>query len=302
MPSRNDSPDDAAAFDVAVVGAGPGGYVAAIRCAQLGLRTVCIDKWADARGRPALGGTCLNVGCIPSKALLDSSHHFHNLTHLFPDHGISVEGARVDVAAMQARKDRVVSSLRRGVAGLLKKNRVELVTGEARLTPEGTVEVTADPPRTLRPRHVILAAGSVPAAIAAAPTDGDRVVDSEGALAFEAAPPRLAVIGAGVIGLELGSVWNRLGSEVVLLEALDDFLPAADREVAKQSLRFFRRQGLDIRLGQRVTGCEFGRRSGGGPLRGRGRIPPDRGGPARGRGRTPARHRGARPRGGGRRT
>ena len=121
MPARKDSQDDAAAFDVAVVGAGPGGYVAAIRCAQLGLRTVCIDKWTDARGRPALGGTCLNVGCIPSKALLDSSHHFHNLAYLFPGHGISVEGARVDVAAMQARKDRVVGSLGRGVAGLLRR-------------------------------------------------------------------------------------------------------------------------------------------------------------------------------------
>ena len=258
MASRKDSPDDAAAFDVAVVGAGPGGYVAAIRCAQLGLRTVCIDKWTDARGRPALGGTCLNVGCIPSKALLDSSHHFHNLAHLLPAHGISVEGARVDVAAMQARKNRVVGSLGRGVAGLLKKNRVELVTGTARLTGDGAVEVAGAAPRTLRPRHVILAAGSVPSTIAAAPTDGERIVDSAGALAFEETPARLAIIGAGVIGLELGSVWNRLGSEVALLEALEDFLPTADREVAKQALRIFRRQGLDIRLGQRVIGCEAG--------------------------------------------
>jgi len=258
MPSRKDSPDDAAAFDVAVIGAGPGGYVAAIRCAQLDLRTVCIDKWTDARGRPALGGTCLNVGCIPSKALLDSSHHFHNLAHLLPGHGIAVDGARIDVAAMQARKDKVVSSLRGGVAGLLKKNRVELVTGAARLTADGAVEVAGSAPRSIRARHIILATGSVPVTIEAAPTDGERVVDSEGALAFAETPPRLAVVGAGVIGLELGSVWSRLGSEVVLLEALEDFLPAADREVAKQSLRIFRRQGLDIRLGQRVTGCEPG--------------------------------------------
>ena len=258
MPPRKDSPDDAAAFDVAVVGAGPGGYVAAIRCAQLGLRTVCIDKWTDARGRPALGGTCLNVGCIPSKALLDSSHHFHNLAHLLPGHGIAVDGARIDVPAMQARKDRVVTSLRRGVAGLLKKNGVELVTGTARLTGNGTVEVAGAAPRSIHARHVVLAAGSVPVAIEAAPTDGERIVDSEGALAFAETPPRLAVIGAGVIGLELGSVWSRLGSEVVLIEALEDFLPAADRDVAKQALRIFRRQGLDIRLGQRVTGCEPG--------------------------------------------
>lgn len=173
-----------------------------------------------------------------------------------------MDGARIDVAAMQARKDKVVSSLRRGVAALLKKNGIELVTGTARLAEDGgiavEVEVAGSSPRTFRPRHVILAAGSAPAAISAAPTDGERVVDSEGALAFEEAPARLAVIGAGVIGLELGSVWSRLGSEVVLLEALEDFLPAADREVAKQALRTFRRQGLDIRLGQRVTGCEPG--------------------------------------------
>ena len=256
MPARNASPDDAAPLDVVVVGAGPGGYVAAIRCAQLGLRTACIDRWTDERGRAAPGGTCLNVGCIPSKALLDSSHHFHNVKHLFPGHGISVEGARIDVAAMQARKDRVVSSLRRDVGGLLAKNGVELVTGTARLTGDGAVEVAADLPRVLRPRHVILAAGSEPAALSVAPTDGERVVDSEGALAFAETPRRLGIIGAGVIGLELGSVWSRFGAETVLLEALDDFLPAADRDVAKEAFRILRRQGLDIRLGKRVTGCE----------------------------------------------
>ena len=257
--SPSSSPSgDAAALDVVVVGAGPGGYVAAIRCAQLGLRTACVDKWLDARGRSAPGGTCLNVGCIPSKALLDSSHHFHNVAHLLPGHGISVEGARVDVAAMQARKDKVVSSLRRGVGGLLKKNGVELVTGEARLTPEGAVEIAADPPRTLRPRHVILAAGSVPIDLAAAPVDGERIVDSAGALAFDATPGRLGIIGAGVIGLELGSVWSRLGAETVLLEALGDFLPAADRDIANEAFRVLRRQGLDIRLGKRVIGCRAG--------------------------------------------
>ena len=256
MPPRKTPSADPAACDVVVVGAGPGGYVAAIRCAQLGLRTVCIDKWTDGRGRPALGGTCLNVGCIPSKALLDSSHHFHNLSHLLPGHGISVDGARIDVAAMQARKSRVVASLGRGVAGLLRKNGVELVSGTARLTSDGAVEVGGASPRAFRPRHVVIAAGSVPATLAAAPGDGERIVDSEGALAFGETPRRLGIIGAGVIGLELGSVWNRLGSEVVLLEALEDFLPAADRDIAKDSLRILRRQGLDIRLGKRVTGCD----------------------------------------------
>ena len=256
MPPRKTPPAGPAACDVVVVGAGPGGYVAAIRCAQLGLRTVCVDKWTDGRGRPALGGTCLNVGCIPSKALLDSSHHFHNLSHLLPGHGISVDGARIDVAAMQARKSRVVASLGRGIAGLLRKNGVELVTGTARLTSDGAVEVGGVSPRVFRPRHVVIAAGSVPATLAAAPGDGERIVDSEGALAFGETPRRLGIIGAGVIGLELGSVWNRLGSEVVLLEALEDFLPAADRDIAKDSLRILRRQGLDIRLGKRVTGCD----------------------------------------------
>ena len=249
--------------DVAVIGAGPGGYVAAIRAAQLGLETVCIDRWTDGRGRPAPGGTCLNVGCIPSKALLDSSHHFDHLRRLLPDHGILVDGARIDVAAMQARKERVVASLGRGVAGLLRKNRVELISGAARLTGgasdaglEVVVEAAGGPPRVLRPRHVIVAAGSVPAALPAAPTDGERIVGSDGALAFDETPARLGVIGAGAIGLELGSVWSRLGAEVVLLEALDDFLAAADRDVARQALRLLRRQGLDIRLGKRVTGCD----------------------------------------------
>ena len=252
-----------ATCDVAVIGAGPGGYVAAIRAAQLGLKTVCVDKWTDGRGRPAPGGTCLNVGCIPSKALLDSSHHFHHLQHLLPDHGISVDGARLDVAAMQARKRRVVASLGRGVAGLLRKNRVELMTGTARLTGgasdaglEVEVAVRGAPPRVIRPRHVVVAAGSVPAPLPAAPGDGERIVDSAGALAFAETPARLGIIGAGAIGLELGSVWSRLGAEVVLLEALDDFLATADRDVAKDALRILRRQGLDLRLGKRVTGCD----------------------------------------------
>lgn len=261
----------AGAFDVAVVGAGPGGYVAAIRAAQLGLSAVCVDRWTDAAGRPALGGTCLNVGCIPSKALLDSSHLFHDLAHRLPGHGIAVDGARIDVAAMQARKERVVGALGKGVAGLLRKHGVEVLTGAARLAPDGGaggadggeagigLEVEAadgGPPRTVRARHVVIASGSVPAALPAAPVDGDRIVDSEGALAFAEAPARLGIVGAGVIGLELGSVWNRLGSQVVLLEALDDFLAPADRDVAREALRILRRQGLDVRLGKRVTGCE----------------------------------------------
>lgn len=250
-----------AKYDVVVIGAGPGGYVAAIRCAQLGLTTACVEKWLDTEGKPALGGTCLNVGCIPSKALLDSSHHYHNLHHLLPKHGIEVSEASVDVATMQARKGKVVQTLTRGVAGLFKKNKVEWIQGRGRLLGEGRIEITPHgngDERTITAANIIVASGSVPVAIDAAPLDGKRIVDSEGALAFTEVPSRLAVIGAGVIGLELGSVWSRLGSEVVLLEALDDFLVAADRDIAKQAQRVLGRQGLDIRLGTKVTAAKAG--------------------------------------------
>ena len=242
-------------FDVVVIGAGPGGYVAAIRAAQLGLATACVDAWLDARGKPALGGTCLNVGCIPSKALLDSSHHYHNLRHLLPTHGIEAGDVKLDLRKLLARKDKVVRTLTRGVAALLRKNKVESIAGRAALRGNGQVEVTlhgSDERRTLTARHVVLATGSVPARIPVAEVDGDRIVDNEGALAFPEVPKRLGIIGAGVIGLELGSVWGRLGSEVTILEALDDFLPVADRQIADEALRTFRKQGLDIRLATRV--------------------------------------------------
>ena len=246
-------------FDVVVIGAGPGGYVAAIRAAQLGLRTACVDAWLDARGKPALGGTCLNVGCIPSKALLDSSHHYHNLRHLLPAHGIEAADVKLDLRKMLARKDKVVRTLTRGVAGLLRKNKVESIAGLATLEGGGKVRITQHggdgERRTLTARHIVLATGSVPVRIPVAGVDGDRIVDNEGALAFSEVPKRLGIIGAGVIGLELGSVWGRLGSEVTILEALDDFLPAADRRIAGDALKTLRRQGLDIRLGARVTGA-----------------------------------------------
>ena len=245
-------------FDVVVIGAGPGGYVAAIRAAQLGLSTACVDAWLDARGKPALGGTCLNVGCIPSKALLDSSHHYHNVRHLLPAHGIEAGDVKLDLGRMLARKDKVVRTLTRGVAGLLRKNKVESIAGRAALKGGGQVEVTphgSGERRTLTARHIVLATGSVPIRIPVAEVDGDRIVDNEGALAFPEVPQRLGIIGAGVIGLELGSVWGRLGSEVTILEALDDFLPAADRRIAGEALKSLKRQGLDIRLGARVTGA-----------------------------------------------
>ena len=244
-------------FDVVVIGAGPGGYVAAIRCAQLGLRTACVERWRDPRGRPVLGGTCLNVGCIPSKALLDSSHHYHNLRHLLPAHGIRVEGAAIDVAAMQARKDKVVTTLTRGIAGLFRKNRIQWFQGEGALCPGRRVEVRpagGGEIEALSARHIVVATGSAPIELPVARTDGERIVDNEGALAFSEVPRRLGIIGAGVIGLELGSVWGRLGAKVTLLEALDDFLATADREIAAAALASFSAQGLDIRLGTRVTG------------------------------------------------
>ena len=241
-------------FDVIVIGGGPGGYVAAIRAAQLGFKTACVERWRDDAGKQVLGGTCLNVGCIPSKALLDSSHHFEFLNRHAKDHGIDAT-ATIDVGRMQARKVKVVQGLTQGIAGLLKKNKVTTVHGHGRLQSPTSVEVTAADggKKTLNAQHIIIASGSVPAAIPPAPVDQEFIVDSTGALAFAAVPKRLGVIGAGVIGLELGSVWRRLGAEVTVLEALPNFLAAADGAVAKEAQKILAKQGLDIRLGAQVT-------------------------------------------------
>ncbi|MBI1733463.1 MAG: dihydrolipoyl dehydrogenase [Gammaproteobacteria bacterium] len=246
-------------FDVVVIGGGPGGYVAAIRCAQLGLSTACIEGWLNESGKPALGGTCLNVGCIPSKALLDSSHHYSFIRHEAAEHGINAPGATVDVNRMLARKNRIVQGFTQGVAGLLRKNKVEWLQGFGKLLPDRQVEVTpvaqeSTQPYTVAAAHIIIATGSVPARIPPAPVDNELIVDSTGALAFTDVPRRLGIIGAGVIGLELGSVWNRLGSKVVVLEALTEFLPTADRQIAGEAEKILRNQGLDIRLGAKVTG------------------------------------------------
>lgn len=245
-------------YDVVVIGAGPGGYVAAIRCAQLGLKTACIESWINEEGKPALGGTCLNVGCIPSKALLDSSHHYVHIKHAASEHGINVGGVSVDVSRMIARKEKIVSMLTQGIAGLFRKNKIEWLKGHGRLLPEKQIEVSPvdenGEKQTVSARHIIIATGSVPASIPPAQVDQKKIVDSTGALAFNQAPRTLGIIGAGVIGLELGSVWNRLGSEVVVLEALDEFLPAVDRQIANDAWKTLQKQGLDIRLGARVTG------------------------------------------------
>ena len=242
-------------YDLIVIGAGPGGYVAAIRAAQLGLKTACIDMFTGKDGKPAPGGTCLNVGCIPSKALLDSSKHFHHLQHEYADHGISVKDPSIDVARMVGRKDGVVKKLTGGVTALFKGNGIDYLHGKGRLLADRKVEVDmadGSGTRTLSAENVILASGSVPIEIPNVSFDGEFIIDNAGALDLESVPKRLGVIGAGVIGLELGSVWNRLGSEVTLLEALDSFLPAADHNIAQQAARVFGKQGLDIRLGTLV--------------------------------------------------
>ncbi len=249
-------------YEVLVIGAGPGGYVAAIRCAQLGMKTACVDRWLDESNTPALGGTCLNVGCIPSKALLDSSHHFEFITHQAAEHGITVGQAAIDVGAMMKRKERIVRTLTQGIAGLFRKHKIEWLQGQARLLGERRVAITPTgrEPSTdtlVSASHIIIATGSVPATLPQARVDNQRIVDSTGALAFTEVPERLVLIGAGVIGLELGSLWHRLGSQVILLEALEEFLPAADESIAQEALKVLTRQGLDIRLGTKVTATEL---------------------------------------------
>ena len=247
-------------FDVIVIGSGPAGYVCAIRCAQLGLTTAVVEQNVNEQAQPLLGGTCLNVGCIPSKALLDSSHRYAEAAGHLSDHGIGVDGVSLDVAGMMARKDKIVSQLTGGVSGLLKANGVSVITGSAVLLAGRQVEVTdASGEKSIHTAgNIVLAAGSEPAAIPPAPVDGDRIVDSTGALCFEAVPERLGVIGAGVIGLELGSVWARLGANVITLEAMDQFLPNMDEQIATESAKIFAKQGLDIRLGARVTDVAVG--------------------------------------------
>jgi dihydrolipoamide dehydrogenase len=242
-------------FDVVIIGGGPGGYVAAIRCAQLGLKTACVDEFTGKDNKPSLGGTCLNVGCIPSKALLESSHHYEQLNDGLENHGIKVTGVKIDVPAMIKNKDDVVSRLTTGISGLFKANKVTSFHGRGKLLAGKQVEITTSTNEVsiLSAESIILATGSRPIDIPSAPVDNINIVDSTGALNFDKTPKKLGVIGAGVIGLELGSVWNRLGSEVILLEAQDTFLPAADTKIAAEAKRQFKKQGLDIKMNARVT-------------------------------------------------
>jgi len=242
-------------YNVVVIGAGPGGYVTAIRAAQLGFKTACIEKWISPEGKNVLGGTCLNVGCIPSKALLDSSHHFYDMQHHAAEHGIQCKEVSMDVAAMLKRKDEIVSSLTQGIAGLFKKHKITRIEGAASFLTTHQLEVTAPDgtTQTVTADTIIIATGSVPVRIPVAAIDNQYIVDSTGALKFDSVPKRLGVIGAGAIGLELGSVWGRVGSEVTVLEALPDFLAVADRKIAAAALKELTKQGLAIHTGASVT-------------------------------------------------
>ncbi|MGE5170593.1 MAG: dihydrolipoyl dehydrogenase [Rudaea sp.] len=250
-------------FDVLVIGGGPGGYTAAIRAAQLGLRTACIDDWTRDDGKAALGGTCTNVGCIPSKALLQSTENYAHAGHAFAQHGIAIEGLSMDVGKMLARKVRVVAQNNDGIQFLFRKNKIAFFHGHGSLAGrEGDawrVRVEGSDAGDVAARHVIVATGSAPRALPGVAFDNVRILDNAGALAIPEVPRRLGVVGAGVVGLEMGSVWRRLGAEVTVLEALPVFLGAADEAVAKEALRAFTRQGLAIRLGATIEAVGLGK-------------------------------------------
>ena len=243
-------------FDVVVIGGGPGGYIAAIRAAQLGLQTACVDEWKTGDGKPALGGTCTNVGCIPSKALLQSSENYEHAGHSFAEHGIQIKDLKLDLAQMLKRKDRVVKQNNDGIVYLFKKNKVTFFHGRGTLAKgNGGLEVKVSGPNAdaLSAKHIIVATGSSPRALPGAEFDNALILDNAGALAIPQVPKRLGVVGAGVIGLEMGSVWRRLGSEVTILEALPAFLGAADEQVAAEALKVFTKQGLKIVTGVKIT-------------------------------------------------
>jgi dihydrolipoamide dehydrogenase len=242
-------------FDVVVIGGGPAGYPAAIRAGQNKLKVACVDEWRNRDGSFAFGGTCLNAGCIPSKALLESTELFHRAQTEFAIHGITVAAVAMDVAAMQKRRATIVKGMTGGILGLLKAAGVTAITGHGKLLAGRQIEVTAadGSQRLLAAKHVVLASGSVPTELKSAPFDGVNIIDSWGALELTTVPKRLGIIGAGVIGLELGSVWRRLGAEVVVLEALEQFLAIADQAVAREAAKHFKKQGLDVRLGAKVT-------------------------------------------------
>ncbi|MEF9944492.1 MAG: FAD-dependent oxidoreductase, partial [Burkholderiaceae bacterium] len=251
-------------FDLVVIGAGPGGYIAAIRAAQLGMSVACVDAWSNEKGGPAPGGTCTNVGCIPSKALLQSSEHFEQAGHHFAEHGIGLSNLTIDVATMVGRKNTVVKQNNDGILYLFKKNKVSFFHGRASFAAKTDagyeIAVSAPAAETLVAQQVIVATGSNARALPGAPFDEKLILSNDGALDIAAVPKKLGVIGAGVIGLEMGSVWRRLGAEVSILEALPGFLGAADESVAKEAQKIFTKQGLKISLGVKIEKVEAGKK------------------------------------------
>ena len=248
-------------FDVIVIGAGPAGYSSAIRCAQLGLKTACIDNWCDTKGRSSLGGTYLNAGCVASIALLESAKLYHSLNHNLKEHGIQAGTVAVDIVQMMQRKNDIVDSLSRQIADSFAEHKIDCIQAEARLLNERQVQVTpADQSGVsmLEAKHIILASGSSPIDLPCAPIDNEFIIDSTMALNLDAVPKRLAIIGAGVIGLELAGIWNRLGAETILLEAQETFLSLADQQIALEAYRIYSEQGLELRLGARVTSAKKG--------------------------------------------
>jgi len=244
-------------FDVVVIGGGPGGYIAAIRAAQLGFNTACIDEWKNEKGGPAPGGTCTNVGCIPSKALLQSSEHFEQAGHHFADHGIGLSNLSIDVAKMLGRKDTVVKQNNDGILYLFKKNKVTFFHGRGSFVKGGDagyeIKVAGAAEETISAKHVVIATGSNPRALPGVPFDEQNILSNDGALRIPAVPKKLGVIGAGVIGLEMGSVWRRLGAEVTVLEALPVFLGAVDDTIAKEAQKALKKQGLNIEVGVKIS-------------------------------------------------
>ena len=245
-------------YDVIVIGGGPAGYVAAIKCSQLGLKTACLEEFSDKKGAPVFGGTCLNVGCIPSKALLESSHKYFEAKGHLENHGINIDKVELDLASMMRRKNEIVKQLTGGISGLLAANKVTPLSGRGKVLAGTKVEITKDDSsiEILESKNIIIASGSSPIEIKAAEFNEKNIVNSTGALNFKEVPKTLGVIGAGVIGLELGSVWARLGSKVTVIEAMDNFLFMADKEIAKESLKDFKKQGLDIKLGSKLISSE----------------------------------------------
>jgi dihydrolipoamide dehydrogenase len=250
-------------FDVVVIGGGPGGYIAAIRCAQLGMRVACIDAWKNAKGGPAPGGTCTNVGCIPSKALLQSSEHFEHAGHAFKEHGIDVKGLSLNLPQMLKRKDDVIDQNNQGILFLFKKNKIAFFHGHgafgASVDGKYQVNVSGDKPEVLLAKQVIIATGSNARPLPGTPFDEEKILSNDGALRIGAVPKRLGVIGAGVIGLEMGSVWRRLGSEVTILEGLPTFLGAVDEQIAKEAHKAFVKQGLKIHMDVKVGEIKVGK-------------------------------------------